>query len=83
MKQLLKASREAKPVPVEESVQGPQEEPAAKEPEVTDPASKRELYLMRVSEVEVVAARHGIVVDEGTTGRTKMLRELIATKLSL
>lgn len=80
----------------EERVKGPEKEspaaaqaapvePAIEPPvaELPDPTTKRELGLLRVSEVETLAARHGIVVEEGVTGRSKMLRDLLAAKLNL
>lgn len=48
-----------------------------------DPDKKRDLTVMRKAEVEALAEKHGIEVEEGTKGRTELLRDLIATKLGL
>lgn len=52
-------------------------------PEIPDPRTKRDLRGLRKAEVEVVAKRHGIEVEEGTKGRTDMLRDLLTAKLNL
>jgi len=63
------------PEPVTEA---PEEVPVPR-----DPKTKKDLFLLRKADVEALAEKHGIKVDEGTKGRTKMLRDLLRTKLDL
>jgi hypothetical protein len=56
-----------------------EEEPA----DIKDPTSITALRLLKRVEVEALAAKHDIEVEEGTKGRTQMLRDLLATKLNL
>jgi len=61
---------------------GEPEEPKTKK-FIADPQKKRDLILMKKSQLEQLAEKHGIEVELGTPKRTEILRELLGSKLGL